>query len=55
MHMAINLLFYYKSDFDLLRMEYERNTDEMSPNGNVIITNCMMFSNLMKLNIVEVT
>ena len=55
MHMAINLLFYYKSDFDLLRMEYGRNTDEKSTNGNVITTNCMMYSNLMKLNIVEVT
>ena len=27
--MAINLLFYYKTDFDLLRMEYGRNTDEI--------------------------
>ena len=55
MHMAINFLLYYKGDFDLWRMEFERNTDEMHTNGNVIITNCMMYSNLMKLNIVEVT
>ena len=27
--MAINLLFDYKTDFDLLRMEYGRNTDKI--------------------------
>ena len=39
-HMEMNLLFHYKNDFYLLRLEYGRNTDTdgIRTHGNVSLS-----------------